>query len=189
MQGRLLYYETIGERSAKRLIAYLKDDSGTLELIWFKGLTWIEKILNQDDQYIVFGKLSFFMGKPQIVHPELEAVKPQTAGAKNYLDPVYPTTEKLKSKGLGGRQLSKLSANLLNIITEKEIPENLPDGLLQKLRLMPRYEALRQIHFPSSAASYEQSLRRLKFEELFITQLRLAMVRSERHRKSRGFCF
>ena len=189
VQGKLWYYETVGERSAKRLIAYLSDDTGTLELTWFKGLNWIEKMLNQGEQYLAFGKISFFMGKPQIVHPELEVVKPETNGARNYLEPVYSTTEKLKAKGLGGRQLNKLTASLLNLINEKELPENLPENLIKKLRLIPRHEAFRQIHFPSSVESYDQALRRLKFEELFITQLRLAMLRSERHRKSKGFVF
>ncbi|MGZ5191347.1 MAG: OB-fold nucleic acid binding domain-containing protein, partial [Flavisolibacter sp.] len=189
VQGRLLNYEVIGERSAKRLIAYLKDDTGILELTWFKNISWIEKMLSPGEVYIAFGKISFFMGKPQIVHPELEVAKPLSNGVKNHLEPVYSTTEKLKSKGLGGRQLGKLTATLLDLLTEKDIPENLPDPLIKKLRLLPRYEAVRQIHFPASQEFYEQAIRRLKFEEIFITQLRLAMIRSERHRKSKGVVF
>ena len=143
-------YEVIGEKSGKRLIAYLKDDTGILELTWFQSISWIEKMLNRGEVYIAFGKISFFLGKPQIVHPELELAKPEMNGAKNYLDPVYSTTEKLKSKGLGGRQLGKLTATLLALLTEKEIPENLPESLIKKLRLLPRFEAVRQIHFPSN---------------------------------------
>lgn len=189
VQGRLWYFETIGEKSAKRLVAYLKDETGVIELTWFKGLTWIAKILKQDENYLVFGRLSFFMGKPQIVHPELEPAKPQVNGIKNFLEPIYPATEKLKAKGLNGRQLGKLTENLFVLISEKDLPENLPESTRKKFQLLSRFEALRQIHFPSSSALYEQALRRLKFEELFITQLRLAMVRSERHRKSRGVVF
>lgn len=189
VQGKLWYYETVGEKSAKRLVAYLKDDTGVMELTWFKGLNWIEKMLRQDENYLAFGRLSFFMGKPQIVHPELEAVKPQVNGAKNYLEPIYPTTEKLKAKSLNGRQIGKLTENLFALLSEKDLPENLPQPLIEKFRLLPRFKAFQQIHFPSSPALYEQALRRLKFEELFITQLRLAMVRSERHRKSKGVVF
>jgi ATP-dependent DNA helicase RecG len=189
VQGRLSFYEVIGERSAKRLVAYLKDDTGTMELTWFKGLTWIEKILKEDESYLAFGRLTFFMGKPQIVHPELEVVKPQANGAKNYLEPIYPTTEKLKTKGLNGRQIGKLTKDLFSVISERHLPENLPQSLLAKFRLLSRYGALKQIHFPTAPEEFEQALRRLKFEELFITQLRLARVRSERHRKSHGVVF
>jgi ATP-dependent DNA helicase RecG len=189
VQGKLWYYETVGEKSGRRLVAYLKDETGVMELTWFKGLNWIERILKQDENYLAFGKLTFFMGKPQIVHPELEVVKLQPNGAKNFLEPIYPATEKLKTRGLNGRQIGKLTESLFALLSEKDLPENLPESIIQKFRLLSRFKAFQQIHFPSSPALYEQALRRLKFEELFITQLRLAMVRSERHRKSKGVMF
>jgi len=189
VQGRLWHYEEIGERGTKRLIAYLKDETGVMELTWFKGLNWIEKILKQDENYLAFGRLTFFMGKPQIVHPELEPVKSQSNAVRNFLEPIYPTTEKLKTKGLNGRQMGKLTRDLFSLLSEKDLPENLPDSVLKKFRLLSRFEALQQIHFPASLDEYEQALRRLKFEEFFITQIRLAMVRSERHRKSKGVLF
>lgn len=189
VQGKLWYYETVGVKSSKRLVGYLKDDTGVIELTWFAGLNWIEKMLKQDEAYLAFGKLGFFMGKPQIVHPELELIKPDTDGLKSRLEPIYPTTEKLKSKGLNGRQIGKITEGLFNLLSEKDLPENLPDSLTRGFKLLPRFEAYKQIHFPPSPESYEQSIRRVKFEELFITQLRLAMVRSERHRKSKGVKF
>lgn len=189
VQGKLWYYETVGVKSSKRLVGYLKDDTGVIELTWFAGLNWIEKMLKQDEPYLAFGKLGFFMGKPQIVHPELELIKPDTDGLKSRLEPIYPTTEKLKSKGLNGRQIGKITEGLFNLLSEKDLPENLPDSLTRGFKLLPRFEAYKQIHFPPSPESYEQSIRRVKFEELFITQLRLAMVRSERHRKSKGVKF
>ena len=109
LQGRLMHHETAGQGSAKRLIAYLKDETGVIELTWFKGLSWIEKTLKESEVYLAFGRLSFFMGKPQIVHPELELLKPQSKGAKNVLEPVYPATEKLKARSLNGRQIWKLT--------------------------------------------------------------------------------
>jgi ATP-dependent DNA helicase RecG len=189
VQGKLWYFENTGGGSAKRLTAYLKDDTGVIELTWFKGMNWVEKILKQDETYNAFGKIGFFMDKPQIVHPELELVKDPTAAVKSYLEPVYTTTEKLKAKGLGGRQIGKLTAALFSILPERELEENLPGYLLEKLRLLPRYKALLNIHFPTSPALHEQAVRRLKFEELFITQVRLAMTKMERHRKSRGVVF
>ena len=189
VQGKLWHYEEIGDRGAKRLIAYLKDETGVMELTWFKGLNWIEKILKQEESYLAFGRLTFFMGKPQIVHPELELVKPQSNGIRNYLEPIYPTTEKLKTKGLNGRQIGKLTKDLFALLSENDLPENLPNSVIEKFRLLSRFKALKQMHFPGTLAEYEQALRRLKFEEFFITQIRLAMIRSERHRKSQGVVF
>jgi ATP-dependent DNA helicase RecG len=189
VQGKLWYYEMAGERSGKRLTAFLTDETGVLELTWFKNVSWIEKNLKQNEVYNVFGRISFFMGKPQIVHPEMELVKTLSTSTKNFLEPVYSTTEKLKAKGLSGRQIGKLTAALFAILTEAAIPENLPQDLIDKLKLLPRFQALRQIHFPTSTVLYEQALRRLKFEELFIAQLRQAKVRSDRHRKSKGVIF
>ena len=189
VQGKLWYYEMAGERSGRRLTAFLTDETGVLELTWFKNVSWIEKNLKQNELYNVFGRISFFMGKPQIVHPEMELVKNLGTSTKDFLEPVYSTTEKLKAKGLSGRQIGKLTAALFAVLTEAVIPENLPQSIIDKLRLMPRYQALRQIHFPTSQPLYEQALRRLKFEEFFITQLRLAKVRSDRHRKSKGVIF
>lgn len=189
VQGTLTYYEVMGEKAAKRLVAYLKDSTGTLELTWFKGLTWIEKILKEGEQYTVFGRLSFFMGKPQMVHPEIELKNAEWGNSKNTLEPVYSTTEKLKARGLGGRQIGKLVQALLAIVTKKDLPENLPDSLLQKGRLVSRYDAYCNLHFPKSQADCTQAIRRLKFEELFIAQLRLALTKSERHRHSKGVIF
>lgn len=189
VKGRLWYSETTGAYSSKRLTAYLKDDTGIIELTWFKGWNWIEKSLKPDEVYLAFGRITFFMDKPQIIHPELELVKDEVSAKKNFLSPIYSTTEKLKSRGLGGRQIEKLTTALFAVLSEKDIPENLPEDLLKKLQLIPRYEAYRQIHFPTSNVLYEQAVRRLKFEELFISQLRLAILKLERHRKSKGVVF
>ncbi len=160
-----------------------------MELTWFQGITWVQKMLTQGQQYLVFGRLGFFMGKPQMVHPEMEVVQAGAAQTKSYLEPVYPTTEKLKARGLGGRPMAKLVQALLPLLSEKDIPENLPDLILQKAQFVSRYDAYKQVHFPSSAEAYEKAVRRLKFEELFITQIRLAITKAKRHRYSKGVVF
>jgi ATP-dependent DNA helicase RecG len=179
----------MGEKSAKRLIAYLKDDTGFIELIWFKGLSWVEKTLKEGEQYLVFGRLSFFMGKPQIVHPEIETVKNEFNNGKNFLEPVYPTTEKLKARGLGARQLAKLVQSLLALLRPKDLEENIPESIIEKGKLVSRFYAYNNIHFPATADDYQKALRRLKFEELFVAQVRLAIIKSERHRYSKGVIF
>lgn len=189
VKGRLLSYEIMGEKSAKRLVAQLRDETGIIELTWFKGLTWVQKGLYEGSTYVAFGKLGFFMGKPQMVHPEIEAAGGEAVPVKNYLEPIYSTTEKLKSRGLGGRQLAALTAGLFNLIGEKDLPENLPDELVQQYRFPLRFEAYRQVHFPTATEKYEAAIRRLKFEELFIAQIRLAIVRQQRHSYSKGVVF
>ncbi len=189
VKGRLIDFEIIGQNRAKRLVAHVKDATGVLELTWFQGIAWVQKRLEIGTDYLVFGKLGFFMGKPQITHPEIELLSNENAEGKQVLEPIYPTTEKLKARGLNGRTISKLTAALLPQIHEKDIPENLPEAILKELQLPNRYRAYCDIHFPADAESYEAALNRLKFEELFFAQLRMAMIKSNRHRFSKGIVF
>jgi len=187
--GILSVIEVVGYKASKRLVGQLTDRSGFLELVWFEGVNWIQKNLKEGQSYLVYGRVSFFQGHPQIVHPEMEVMSEETSAGKSYLEPVYPSTEKLKAKGLGGRSIGKLAQTLFSILREKDIPENIPPSILKQLKLMPRFEAYRQIHFPASLENYEQSLRRLKFEEFFLSQLRLGMLRLQRHHVSKGVVF
>ncbi|GAB3005757.1 ATP-dependent DNA helicase RecG [Niabella terrae] len=181
--------QIVGERQGRRLIATLQDKSGTLELVWFRAIHTLQKMLHPGSLYLVYGKPGWYLSQPQMVHPELESWSPDKVQGKAFLEPVYPTTEKLKTRGLGGRQLGKLTGLILQHLGPKDLPENLPDSMLQELRLMPRYDAFRYIHFPPSLQHYEQAVRRLKFEEIFLAQLRINLLRSQRHRFSRGHVF
>ncbi len=187
--GTLLSYDTIGAGRAKRLVAQLKDKTGILELAWFQGINWVVKNLHVGSDYLVFGKTGFFNGKPQIVHPEIEPLVLAKPGIRNVLEPVYPTTEKLKARGFNGRQLGKLTQALFTQLTARDLPENLPEELIVQLGLMPRYEAYVQAHFPTSPEWAEKAIRRLKFEEFFIAQTRLQLVRLQRHTASKGVVF
>lgn len=146
-------------------------------------------MLQPGNAYIVYGKLSWFMSKPQLVHPEIEPWAPEKPEGKAFLEPVYPSTEKLKAKNLGGRQLGKLTQVLLPHIKPQDIPENLPSKMIATLKLMSRFDAYQQIHFPQTQKHYEAALRRLKFEEIFLAQMRMNLLRSQRHRFSKGVVF
>jgi ATP-dependent DNA helicase RecG len=187
--GRLQGFDILGEKKSKRLVAYLKDKTGTLELTWFQGIHWVQKMLQEQQDYIVFGRTGFFNGKPQMLHPEMELLADQKADGKSYLEPVYPTTEKLKVKALNGRQIGKLMFNLVSIISEKEIPENLPQSIIESQQLIPRFTAICKLHFPANPQEYELAVQRLKFEEFFIAQVRLNITRIQRHRSSKGVVF
>jgi ATP-dependent DNA helicase RecG len=189
LAGKLQHIAIIGERQGRRLIAQLKDDTGQVQLVWFQGISWIQKSLQDGSEYLVYGKVSFFNGQPQLTHPELELRTNNNQEGKIFLEPVYPSTERLKARGLGGRQIGKLTYTLFSLIKEKDLPENLPASIIKKLHFINRFEAFRQIHFPSNEKSFENAIERLKFEEFFFAQLRLGLIKCERHRFSKGVAF
>jgi ATP-dependent DNA helicase RecG len=169
------------------MVTQLKDSTGQIELAWFQGINWVQKSIAEGQAYLVFGRVSFFNGRAQIVHPEIEPYVAATAGQKALLEPVYPSTEKLKSRGLNGKQIGKLTQTLFQQISERDLPENLPAHLL--IDRMGRWEAYRQIHFPTSQQQYKKALARLVFEELFMAQVRLNLIKIDRHKNSRGHQF
>jgi len=189
LAGTLVSSEVVGQRAGKRLLVTFKDRTGTIELAWFQGINWVQKLLQPGYSYLVYGRISFFNGRPQLVHPEIEKIEPEQPLEKKFLEPVYATTEKLKSKGLGGRALGRLTQTLLAQLKDSDLPEPLPLDELKPLPLLERSRALRQIHFPETPQLYQQALQRLKFEELFISQLRMQLVRMQRHRFSEGVVF
>ena len=188
IKGFLTFLETAGYGRKKRLIARIKDDTGELELVWFKGLQWVQKKLQPGVEYVAFGKpVIYGHGKLNMAHPELDIVTPQhdTSG---YLQPVYSTTEKLKSKFLDSRTLMKLQAVLLEKAVN-HIHETLPDAVLQSFKLIPKKEAMIQIHFPDNHQMLQKALFRLKFEELFYIQLKLLQMKVSRMEKYKGMVF
>ncbi len=189
VKGKITSVEVLGERYSKRLIATLYDGSGELELVWFQGINWVQKSLHIGAPFLVFGKAGFFMNTPQITHPEMELLTEENKNAKAFLEPVYSATEKLKARGMGGRQMGDLTATLLKMLSDKDIPENLPVEILNKFHLVKRFDAYKNIHFPASQTEYEKAVQRIKFEELFLSQLRMGLLRFKRHSFSKGLVF
>ncbi len=187
--GKLISIEVVGEKRGKRLIACVQDKTGIIELVWFQGINWVKKYLVEGTTYLLFGKTSLFNGKPQMVHPEIEIFTNEKSEGKAFLEPIYPTTEKLKTKGLSGRQIAKLTYALLTQLQAKDIEENLPNEINNRLQLIPRYAAYKAVHFPSNSNEYEAAIKRLKFEELFIAQVRLNLIKLQRHSSSKGVVF
>ena len=189
VSGRVTSFEVIGEKRGRRLVATLKDQTGELELVWFRGIGWIQKMLELYQPYVVYGRVSFFNGHPQMAHPEMEVLTPENASGKNYLEPVYSSTEKLVARALGGRAQAKLTLNLLEALPKDVLEENIPARFMERFRLMGRDAAFRAIHFPASESELSQATRRLKFEELFVAQVRICRLKLDRHRHSRGWKF
>lgn len=177
LKGRITNMEVMGEKRAKHISAWLTDDTGSIELLWFRGLKWIKDQFSSNKEYLIFGKPSVFKNRFNFVHPEVEEVNPLQQDndlVGNRLEGIYSTTEKLKNAGLGTKGISKLMRVLINIASH-EITENLPDYLLKKEHLISHKDALINIHFPENPKVIEKATRRLKFEELLFLQFELLL--------------
>ncbi len=184
--GTLINVSEEGVGRGKRLVATLYDESGRIQLLWFQGAQWMKKSLREGEQYIVFGKVSVFNGYFNIAHPEIELWNADTAIAGR--QPVYSTTEKLRIKGISNRSFAKLTTALFEKLRPADIPELFPDQLLKQYNLCNRYTAIRGVHFPESDAHEQAARYRLKWEELFISQLMIARLRQQ-HTAQQGWKF
>ncbi len=188
VRGKITDVEIIGSQRVKRLIATLTDDSGDLELIWFQGIKWIADKVKPGTEYIAFGKPSWFNGHLTIAHPDLELPNEYISSVSNNFRPLYSSTEKLKSRGLDSRGISRLIRTLIQS-DRFYIPENLNTEILSSLKLINRQEAFINIHFPANHEILRKAQARLKFEELFYIQLRLLKQKFQRTRKQSGHKF
>ena len=180
--------DTSGERihwgAAKRLSVIVEDDSGRMEMVFFKAVKWNYERLVPGQSFIFFGKPSEFNGRWNIVHPEVD-VPQEGSMAQGVLTGVYPSTEKLKNAGITGKVMCRLqSAALARCLPE--ISESLPDYVLGELGLCSLGYALKNIHFPGDSYALEKATRRLKFEELFLLQLSLLKQKYIRSRADKG---
>ncbi len=188
IRGKITGFQTVGGGNKKRLVATFADNSGRMELIWFKGLSYIQKSLELNREYIVFGKPGNFSGKFSIIHPEVESAVKSENTIQASLQAHYNTSEKLKNSFLTSRAISKLINNLMVSLIGK-IEETLPEEIIRKYKLCSLGEALFNIHFPQSADLLKKATYRLKFEELFYIQLSILKRKSNRILKSNGLVF
>ena len=188
LRARITGFQHVGSGPKKRFIAVVADGSGTAELVWFKGINWIEKRLEAGREYIIFGRPAFFNGALNLVHPEVESVLEQANRFHAEVQGVYSTTEKLNNGQLGTKAIYTLMCNLWPQV-EGHLRETLPGDVMSRYGLVPLRDALYNIHFPTSQQALRAAEYRLKFEELFGIQLNI--LREQRGRKARndGFLF
>ena len=188
LQGTIVRLTEVGEARAKRLVGIFQDETGTMELVWFKGARWLKSSLPVNKPCLVYGKPTEFKGKFNIAHPEVEEIESSRMAAGVGLKPVYSTTEKMSNRGLNSNVIGKLTLQLCEEV-RNEIPEVLPQELIQQYKLISRAEALVQLHAPANAEKLEQARRRLKFEELFFLQLQLLQTKLAGTVEQRGVVF
>jgi len=187
LKGSITGFQTIGTGFKKRLVATFKDETGSIELVWFQRINWILDKVKLNTPYIVFGKPNLFGNKISIAHPEIELISAANEN-RGYLHPVYPVTEKLKARHVDSKVISKLMTVLLPL-AQNHIRETLPTALLQQHNLIDKRTALQNIHLPQSESLLNQASNRLKFEELFYIQLRLIKMKLVRQDKFKGMSF
>lgn len=187
LYGKIRHFKTIGEGRKKRLTAQFYDKSGSIELVWFKGADYVKKSIEEDTPYVIFGKPAIFNKQMNIAHPEIESpekFKKQLQGGA--LMPVYNTSERMKKSYLSSKGIQSIQANLRASLGLSKVTETLPSYLVKQERLMTLNDALKQIHFPASVPELSQAQLRLKFEELFLIQIRTLRTKHQRISKYKG---
>jgi len=186
--GTITDIKEVAQKRGKRLVATFKDEMGTMELVWFRSQKWIRESLKFDKPYVIFGKTSWFNGKFSMPHPEMELLEDHKKSLRSAMQPVYPSTEKLFSKGISSRVISKMMQQLF-IDSKGKFSESLSENLLNELKLISKSDALFNIHFPKNQDLLSRAQFRLKFEELFYIQLQLIIKNLIHKSKIKGFNF
>lgn len=188
LKGKVTYIEEVGTQRKKRLVARFKDDTATIDLVWFKAIKYIKSSLKVGESYVVFAKPTSFNQSINLVHPEMETLIEYKNTVQSSMQPVYPSTEVLNKIGLGSKTIAKLSKRLLPLLKGK-IEENLPQKIKEQYGLVDRENALMNLHFPQDWQRLKAAQFRIKFEELFVIQLELIKMKLLKTQKSIGFPF
>jgi ATP-dependent DNA helicase RecG len=190
LRGKIVHTEMVGVKKAQRFVATFSDGSGKLELVWFQGAKWISEKLKPHltNEYVVFGKPTFFNGKVNIAHAEIELVSEENTILASAMQSVYNSTDKLKARGLDTKGIARLQRTLIQSI-KNNIPETLSPSICQRYKMISREEAVKEIHFPQSPVHLHKAEFRLKFEELFFIQLKLLKQKVLRQKSYQGFVF
>ncbi len=187
--GKVVHVKTIDQGKGKsRLVATFIDDTGQMELVWFQGQKWVKESLKLNTIYVIFGKVTQFGSVFNMAHPEMELLEEHKTTLRSTMQPVYPSTEKLNNKGVTNKVINKMMMQLFSE-THQLFSETLSDSIIEELKLIPKKEALLNIHFPKNQELLAKAQFRLKFEELFFIQLQLITKNLIRKHKIKGFPF
>lgn len=186
--GKIKSIKRTKVRFRDRLNCEFYDSTGKVDLIWYRGFNWVEESIKTNEEYVIYGKLSWFGSNPSIAHPEIKTKSSFNRNIPRRLHGIYSSTEKLVNEGVTQKYFVKIIYNLLNSL-QNQIKENLSSSILSEYNLIDRYKAIINIHLPESQELLSQSSKRLKFEELFFNQLGFQLTKNERIQKLNGFKF
>ncbi|MBO5894710.1 MAG: ATP-dependent DNA helicase RecG [Alistipes sp.] len=191
LRCRVVGKSYIGEGAKARFTVEVTDPTGAAELTWFRGAKWIEKRIELNREYVVFGRPQIFKGRVSLVHPEVEAVEVALSRkVESNFQGIYSTTERL-SQAISVKMMHTLVHNAWQLVASsgEAFPDPLSDDMRRRHALMPLREAMYNIHFPQSAERLKQAQSRLKFDELLGVQLTIQARRTSRHKRGGGFLF
>ena len=186
--GKITQLKTVQQKRGTRLVATFIDETGTMELVWFRGVKWIKESLKVNTPYVAFGRVNWYNGAFNMPHPELELVIDYKKSLQTAMQPVYPSTESLTNKGVTNRVITKMMQNLF-VQANNTFEETLSQKIIGTLNLVSKSEALFNIHFPKSQQLLTKAQQRLKFEELFFIQLQLIRKKLIHKSKIKGYTF
>lgn len=189
LKGVLRRISTEGEGRKTRLVGQFRDETGVISLVWFTGISWLQKQLVIGQEYVIYGRVNAFKDSFSIAHPEMEIVSEENTQTATSFAPVYPSTEKLNTQGLDAKSRRRLVKTLLEKLEPAALPETLPEYVTKKFHFPSRFEAILLIHFPRTAEELKSASNRLKFEELFFLQLRLLQIKRRRKDEVKGYVF
>ncbi len=187
LRGRFVTFNAVGEGAKRRLQALFTDGTGTIEVVWFNRVRSIQETYRTGVEYLLFGKPSLFQNHYNIVHPEVDVYKPETA--PQGLQGVYSLTEKLLNRQITTRTMQRLVGNLIKTPAVQQVAETLPRQLLAQRNLMPLSQALVNMHTPASIRDLQRAQFRMKYEELFFLQLNILKYIKGREERRVGFVF
>ncbi|MBP0902574.1 ATP-dependent DNA helicase RecG [Mariniflexile gromovii] len=186
--GKLVEFKEVAQKQGKRLVGTFQDETGVMELVWFRGHKWIRDSIKLNKPYVIFGKANWFNGRFSMPHPEMELLEEHEKNLRSAMQPVYPSTEKLSNKGISNRVVIQMMQQLF-IETGGRFAETLSEPLRSELKLISKGDALFNVHFPKSQELLARAQFRLKLEELFYIQLQLIIKNLIHKSKIKGFPF
>ncbi len=186
--GKITHLKMVEQTKGKRLVATFKDETGSMELVWFRGHKWVKESLKLNTVYVIFGKTNWFNGVFSMAHPELELEEEHEQNLRSAMQPVYPSTEKLTNSGITNRVVNKLMQQLF-LESKNKFAETLSPEIIERLKLLPKNRALFNVHFPESQQLLAKAIYRLKREELFYIQLQLIRKNHIHKSKIKGYPF
>ena len=186
--GKVIAKQIVEGTKSQRLVVRLADETGSIEMVFFRGIRWINESIDIGAIYVVFGKPNYFNGTFNLPHPEFEKFNPQKDYKKEKFMPLYNTTERMKTAFLASKQLSKIISDAVKKYSSL-IEEILPQYIIDAYHLCSRRDAIACIHSPLGEETLAKARFRLKFEELFFMQAEHLLIKSNRKSNSRGFVF
>lgn len=186
--GTITGFKEMPQKQGKLLVANFRDETGTMDLVWFRGHKWIRDSIKLNTPYVIFGKTNWFNGVFNMPHPEMELLEDHEKSLRSAMQPIYPSTEKLSNKGMTNRVINTIMQQLF-LETKGQFVETLSKPVISELKLVSKSEALFNIHFPKNQELLARAQFRLKFEELFYIQLQLIIKNLIHKSKIKGFPF